>query len=69
MRSRGVGDLLSRAPARSVSDSAPLADVARIMARHSAEAVPVVDELGRLVGIVTGSDLVRWWAADGSERP
>jgi CBS domain-containing protein len=39
------------------------------MARHSAEAVPVVDELGRLVGIVTGSDLVRWWAADGTERP
>jgi acetoin utilization protein AcuB len=69
MRSRGVGDLLSRAPARSVSDSAPLAEVARIMARYSAEAVPVVDELGRLVGIVTGSDLVRWWAADDSERP
>jgi CBS domain-containing protein len=69
MRNRGVGDLLSRAPVRSVSDIAPLADVARIMARYSAEAVPVVDEYGRLIGIVTGSDLVRWWAADGSERP
>ncbi|HYN55609.1 MAG TPA: CBS domain-containing protein [Motilibacterales bacterium] len=69
MRNRGVGDLISRAPARSVTQSAPLADVARIMARHSAEAVPVVDSLGRLVGIVTGSDLVRWWAADGTQRP
>lgn len=69
LRNRGVGDLLSRAPVRSVSDIAPLADVARIMARYSAEAVPVVDEYGRLIGIVTGSDLVRWWAADGSERP
>lgn len=69
MRSRGVGDLLSRAPARSVTQTAPLADVARIMARYSAEAVPVVDSLGRLVGIVTGSDLVRWWAADGTQRP
>lgn len=69
MRSRGVGELLSRAPARSVTQTAPLADVARIMARYSAEAVPVVDSLGRLVGIVTGSDLVRWWAADGTQRP
>ena len=69
MRNRGVGDLISRAPARSVTQSAPLADVARIMAWHSAEAVPVVDSLGRLVGIVTGSDLVRWWAADGTQRP
>jgi CBS domain-containing protein len=66
MRARGVGDLLSRAPARSVLDTAPLADVARTMARHSAEAVPVLDQFGRLVGIVTGSDLVRWWADDSS---
>jgi CBS domain-containing protein len=66
MRARGVGDLLSRAPARFVLDTAPLADVARTMARYSAEAVPVLDSLGRLVGIVTGSDLVRWWADDGS---
>jgi CBS domain-containing protein len=66
MRARNVGDLLSRAPARSVLDTAPLADVARTMARHSAEAVPVLDALGRLVGIVTASDLVRWWADDGS---
>ncbi len=68
MRSRGVGDLISRAPARSVLDTAPLADVARIMARHSAEAVPVLDEFNRLVGIVTGSDLVRWWADDAAAK-
>jgi CBS domain-containing protein len=66
MRARGVGDLISGAPVRSVLDTAPLADVARTMARYSAEAVPVLDALGRLVGIVTGSDLVRWWADDGS---
>lgn len=66
MRSRRVGDLLSGAPARFVVDTAPLADVARMMARHSAEAVPVLDLQRRLVGIVTGSDLVRWWADDGS---
>ena len=69
MRNRGVGELLSRAPARSVRDIAPLADVARLMARYSAEAVPVLDDLGRLVGIVTGSDLVRWWADEAAARP
>lgn len=66
MRSRGVGALLSRGPSRSVRDTATLAHVARTMAHYSAEAVPVLDALDRLVGIVTGSDLVRWWADDGS---
>lgn len=66
MRDRGVGALLSRAPGRVILDTAPLADVARMMARYSAEAVPVLDGFDRLVGIVTGSDLVRWWADDGS---
>lgn len=69
MRARGVGELLSRAPLRSVRDSSPLADVARMMARHSAEAVPVLDDFDRLVGIVTGSDLVRWWADEAAARP
>jgi CBS domain-containing protein len=69
MRSRDVGEMLSRTPARSVLDTAPLADVARVMARHSAEAVPVLDALDRLVGIVTGSDLVRWWADEAAVRP
>lgn len=66
LRHRGVGELLSRAPARSVLDTDPLAEVARTMARYSAEAVPVLDAMDRLVGIVTGSDLVRWLADDGS---
>ena len=33
MRARGVGDLLSGTPVRSLMDTAPLADVARTMAR------------------------------------
>ena len=66
MRSRGVRDLLSGTPVRYVLDTAPLADVARTMTRYSAEAVPVLDAKSRLVGVVTGSDLVRWWADDGS---
>jgi CBS domain-containing protein len=66
LRARGVGELLARGPARTVLDTAPLADAARMMARYSTEAIPVLDGMGRLVGIVTGSDLVRWWADDGS---
>lgn len=66
MRERRVGELLSRGKLRWVGDDARLADVARTMARYSIEAVPVLDGEGRLVGIVTGSDLVRWWAGDGN---
>lgn len=33
---------------------------AALMIDHSVEAVPVIDEAGRLVGIVSESDLVRW---------
>lgn len=69
LRTRGVGELLGRTRARSVLATAPLADVARLMSRHSAEAVPVLDDTRRLVGIVTGSDLVRWWADDTAARP
>ena len=69
LRARVVGDLVSRAAARTVRDTAGLADVARVMAGYSEEAVPVLDEPGRLVGVVTGSDLVRWWADDGCEKP
>ncbi|MGV1004901.1 MAG: HPP family protein [Candidatus Nanopelagicales bacterium] len=66
MRQRRVGELLSRGKLRWVGEDALLADVARTMAHYSIEAVPVLDERRRLVGIVTGSDLVRWWANDGS---
>jgi CBS domain-containing protein len=62
MRERSVGDLLASALLHSVSESAELPDVARMMVRHSAEAIPVLDDQGRPIGIVTGSDLVRWWA-------
>jgi CBS domain-containing protein len=35
----------------------------RIMAANAVEAVPVLDAGGRLVGIVTESDIVRWLGA------
>lgn len=66
MRTRRVGEILPHGTLRYVSEAAQLAEVARMMARYSIEAVPVLSSEGRLVGIVTGSDLVRWWANDGS---
>jgi acetoin utilization protein AcuB len=66
MRTRLVGQVVCSQTNRTVAEGEPLARVARIMTRHSLEAVPVVAGGFRLVGIVTGSDLVRWWAADGS---
>lgn len=65
-RARRVGALVASATLRAVRDDVGLAEVARTMAHHSTEAVPVLDEQGRPVGIVTGSDLVRWWADDGT---
>ena len=65
-RQRRVGALVASATLRAVHDDVGLAEVARTMAHHSTEAVPVLDEQGRPVGIVTGSDLVRWWADDGT---
>lgn len=64
-RARSVGSLVASATLRSVRDDASLVQVARTMAHCSIEAVPVLDGQGRPVGIVTGSDLVRWWADDG----
>lgn len=66
MRTRQVGEILPHGTLRYVREDASLAEVTRMMAHHSIEAVPVLSSDGRLVGIVTGSDLVRWWANDGN---
>jgi acetoin utilization protein AcuB len=57
---RRVGDVLALVPLVSVLPSdAPLV-AARVMATNAVEAVPVLDESGRLVGVLTESDIVRW---------
>mgnify|MGYP002128925220 CR=1 FL=1 len=40
-------------------DDEPLT-AARVMVSNTVEAVPVLDREGRLMGIVTESDIVRW---------
>lgn len=57
---RRVGDVLAMVPLVSVlPDDEPLT-AARVMVSNAVEAVPVLDHAGRLLGIVTESDIVRW---------
>lgn len=46
-------------PARSIGEDAPLSEVAERLARESIGALPVLDEGGRVVGIISYTDLVR----------
>lgn len=57
---RRVRDVLAMVPLVSVDPGASPLSAARVMAANSVEAVPVVDAAGRLAGIVTESDIVRW---------
>lgn len=52
---------LMTTPAITVLPDAPLAVAARRMDEQSVKRLPVTDELGRLVGIVTRSDLLRMY--------
>ncbi len=60
LSARRVGDVLAMVPFVSVQPTDHPLVAARAMAGHSIEAVPVLDEAGRLLGIVTESDVVRW---------
>jgi CBS domain-containing protein len=50
-----------------VEEKAPIAKAVRLMLQHRISGVPVVDDAGRLVGIVTEGDLLRR-AETGTER-
>ena len=60
LSSKRVSDVLARVPVVMIGPEADPRAAAAVMARATSEAVPVVDEDGRLVGIVTEADLVRW---------
>jgi Predicted signal-transduction protein containing cAMP-binding and CBS domains len=46
-------------PAVTIRPSRPISDAAALMLDRSVNRLPVVDQHGRLVGIVTRADLVR----------
>lgn len=52
---------------RTVAASATLSDAAHLMHRHGVGALPVVGEDGRLLGIVTRSDLLRVFLRDDAD--
>lgn len=56
-----VTDLM-KAPVLHVSADAPLRDVVRVLCHRGVSGVPVVDEAGMAVGVVTVSDLM--WLAE-----
>jgi len=43
----------------SIEQDADLADAARLMARHNISGLPVTNNNGKLVGIITKSDITR----------
>ncbi len=52
-----VSELMTR-PVLTVDEDTPVSEIARLMLDHKISGLPVVDRAGRLVGIVTESDLV-----------
>ncbi len=51
-----------RPPAVTVSPDYPLEEAARLMIHHNLSGLPVVDETGRLIGIITRSDIFAQFA-------
>lgn len=58
VRNLTAADIMS-SPAVTISGTMPLFDVAEIMDRHNINRVPVIDEAGRLAGIIARSDLIQ----------
>lgn len=45
-----------------VNEETTTHEAAMLMARHSVEALPIVNDDGRLIGLITTADLVDWFA-------
>jgi CBS domain-containing protein len=55
---RTVGELMTRDPVL-VHDDAPLAEAARLLDEHHVHGLPVIDDIGQLVGVVSQTDMLR----------
>ena len=67
LRRNRVIDVMVRRT-RCVSGDAQLRDVARVMVEDAVDAVPVIDDDGLVLGIVTATDITRAAATDGVWR-
>lgn len=59
---RKVRDVLARVPVVAIGLNDSPYEAAHLMAARSIEALPVLEPNGRLAGIVTETDIVRWLA-------
>lgn len=59
---RAVAEVMAQVPLVFVAPSDSPTHAAEVMTANMVEAVPVLDADGRLAGIVTESDIVRWCA-------
>jgi CBS domain-containing protein len=57
---RTVQDIMAMVPHVSIHPRQTPVSAARLMVDYVVEAVPVVDDRGHVVGIVTEKDIVRW---------
>lgn len=60
LQQRRVQDILARVPLISVRPDDDPQLAGRIMVAHAVEAIPVVDDRSRVLGIVTEADVIRW---------
>jgi CBS domain-containing protein len=67
LRRNHVGDVM-RPRTRCVDADVDLRYVATVMVEDDVDAVPVIDDFGAVVGIVTASDITRAAAIDGMWR-
>ncbi|HUS17299.1 MAG TPA: CBS domain-containing protein, partial [Chloroflexia bacterium] len=67
-----IGVIMTHAP-YTVTPDTPVAQAARLMLKHKIGGLPVVDESGTLLGILTESDIFRllvgMWDADEAPDP
>jgi CBS domain-containing protein len=65
---RSVGELIRATPTRAVAVTrgTQLREAARLMLERGVDALPVVGDDGRVVGVLTGSDLVRTLVSAGA---
>jgi len=64
-RALTAADVMRRAPA-ALHHRVTMRYAARVIGRCRPHVVPVTDDRGRLVGVLSAADLLRWWADGGA---
>ena len=60
---------IMRTEVLTVSYSAPLSEVERLLAEHRISGAPVTDEAGKIAGIISMKDIIAQYADDPDSRP